>query len=99
MKIFEGKISPINNSQIREEQVYYYFYLLFYFASPENNLSGVSQKQANQDILNLNCLDSIDAENLSLSHMIIVNYRGYKIVVRTIPSSFIGHCNDIESVK
>jgi len=49
--------------------------------------------------MNISAVEPLDTEGVCLSHMIIVNYRGYKIIVRTIPSSLVNGHTSFATVK
>lgn len=44
---------------------------------------------ANKEILTLSLLEQLETDKVSLSHSAVVNYRGYKIVAKAVPSSLI----------
>lgn len=61
---------------------------MFYFVSNTPN-DILSSKYTNRDIYNLSVVESLDFENIFLTNMIIVKYRGYKIVVKTVPNTLV----------
>ncbi len=73
---------------------------MFFFANDNLNKDVflLSGHEANRDILTLSLVDQIDTENVYLAHSIVVNYRGYKIVAKTLPNSLITANSEAKSV-
>jgi hypothetical protein len=58
----------------------------------------LSNRYVNKDIYNLSMLESLEFDNICLTNMIIVNYRGYKIVVKAVPNSLINEDIRFETI-
>lgn len=97
-KIFNGSLPPLNSAFKLCDQIYYHQYLLFYFADSEG--SGLlSSKYVNKDIYNLSLLESLEFDNICLTNMIIINYRGFKIVVKAVPNTLINEDIHFETIQ
>ena len=101
INIFKGTIKPINVSTKFERQIFYFSNILFYFANdgPTKDSFLPSGHSANRDLLTLGLVDQVDTENVYLSHSIVVNYRGYKVVAKTMPNSLINAKIEANSIK
>lgn len=74
---------------------------MFYFANDNVAKDAFlpSGHEANRDLLTLSLVDQVDTDNVYLSHSIVVNYRGYKIVAKTVPNSLISANTEVKSVR
>ncbi len=84
--IFRGTVQPLCRAARFEQQLFLYSSLLFYFAGEG---AAIPACEANRDLINLFLAETVDTTDVCLSQVVLVAYRGYKIVVRTLPSSFL----------
>jgi hypothetical protein len=101
LKIFNGMIEPLNRASKMEHQIYYYCSLLFYFANDELIPDGTlpSGYGASKEVLMLSIIEQLDIENVNLSRSAVVKYRGYKIVVKTIPNFMINTNSEFQNIQ
>jgi len=101
VNIFKGIIKPINNSSKFEKRIFHFSNILFFFANDNLTKDAFvpSGHEVNRDLLTLSLVDQVDTDNVYLSHSIVVNYRGYKIVAKTIPNSLISTNAEAKSVR
>ena len=90
--LVEGKISPLNPTDDKKKQIYIYNKIFFSLAnetvydhSQEKGEDATpSSSSINTDLINIQTLHGLNIPNLHVLHMVVVNYRGYKVIAQCI---------------
>lgn len=90
--LIDGKIAPLNPLEEKKKQIYIHNKIFFSIANetPFNHSQEKGEEAApsssaiNTDLINLEILHNLSIKDLNVLHMVLINYRGYKIIAQCI---------------
>lgn len=92
MCLVDGKISPLNPTDEKKRHIYIYNKIFFSIANEtpydhsqeKGDDATPSSSSINTDLINIRLLESLGIPELHVLHMIIISYRGFKIIAQGI---------------
>lgn len=90
--LVDGKIAPLNPTDDKKKHIYIYNKIFFSIAnetvfdhSQEKGEDATpSSSSINTDLINIEVLYNLNVPELHVLHMIVVNYRGFKVIAQCI---------------
>ena len=90
--IIDGKMSPLKKKKKKKKHIYIYNKIFFSIASEtvydhsqqKGEDATPSSSAINTDLINIETLYNLGIRDLRVLHMIIINYRGYKVIAQCI---------------
>ena len=88
----DGKIAPLNPTDDKKKHIYIYNKIFFSIAnetvldhSQEKGEDATpSSSSINTDLVNIESLYQLNIPDLHVLHMVVVNYRGFKVIAQCI---------------